>query len=71
MGVRGTPERKHADGGSMNFTDVIKLLGGVAMFLYGMSLMGDSLKRVAGNKLELFFTGFPERRCGASCWAPG
>ena len=37
----------------MNFTDVIKLLGGVAMFLYGMSLMGDSLKRVAGNKLEL------------------
>ena len=53
MGVRGTPERKHADGGSMNFTDVIKLLGGVAMFLYGMSLMGDSLKRVAGNKLEL------------------
>jgi len=53
MGVRGTPKRKHADGGSMNFTDVIKLLGGVAMFLYGMSLMGDSLKRVAGNKLEL------------------
>ncbi len=37
----------------MNFTDIIKLLGGVAMFLYGMSLMGDSLKRVAGNKLEL------------------
>ena len=37
----------------MNITDVIKLLGGVAMFLYGMSLMGDSLKKVAGNKLEL------------------
>ena len=37
----------------MNITDVIKLLGGVAMFLFGMSLMGDSLKRVAGNKLEL------------------
>ena len=29
------------------------LLGGVAMFLYGMSLMGDGLKKVAGNKLEL------------------
>ena len=37
----------------MNITDVIKLLGGVAMFLYGMSLMGTSLKQVAGNKLEL------------------
>ena len=37
----------------MNITDIIKLLGGVAMFLFGMSLMGDSLKKVAGNKLEL------------------
>ena len=36
----------------MNITDVVKLLGGVALFLYGMSLMGDSLKKVAGNKLE-------------------
>ena len=37
----------------MNITDIVKLLGGVAMFLFGMSLMGDSLKKVAGNKLEL------------------
>lgn len=37
----------------MSITDVVMLLGGVAMFLYGMSLMGDSLKKVAGNKLEL------------------
>ena len=37
----------------MDIADVIMLLGGVAMFLYGMSLMGDSLKKVAGNKLEL------------------
>ena len=37
----------------MSLTDVFKLLGGVAMFLFGMSLMGDSLKKVAGNKLEL------------------
>jgi len=32
---------------------VISLLGGVALFLFGMYLMGDSLKRVAGEKLEL------------------
>ena len=37
----------------MNITDVIKLLGGVAMFLFGMSLMGDSLKKVAGSTPEL------------------
>ena len=37
----------------MSITDAVKLLGGVAMFLFGMSLMGDSLKKVAGSKLEL------------------
>lgn len=31
---------------------VLSLLCGVALFLYGMSLMGDGLKKVAGNKLE-------------------
>ena len=37
----------------MTILDFVMLLGGVAMFLYGMSLMGDGLKKVAGNKLEL------------------
>ncbi len=37
----------------MDILDIVMLLGGVAMFLYGMSLMGDGLKKVAGNKLEL------------------
>ncbi len=32
---------------------VLTLLSGVALFLFGMSMMGDGLKRVAGNKLEL------------------
>lgn len=32
---------------------IITLLGGVALFLFGMSLMGDGLKKVAGNKLEV------------------
>ena len=38
----------------MSIMDIVTLLGGVALFLYGMSLMGDGLKKVAGNKLELF-----------------
>ena len=37
----------------MEILDFVMLLGGVALFLYGMSLMGDGLKKVAGNKLEL------------------
>lgn len=37
----------------MDFVDALTLLGGVALFLFGMTLMGDALKLVAGNKLEL------------------
>lgn len=37
----------------MGITTILSLLSGVALFLFGMSLMGDGLKRVAGNKLEL------------------
>lgn len=37
----------------MGLTNVFSLLGGVALFLFGMTLMGDSLKKVAGNKLEV------------------
>lgn len=33
---------------------ILNLLCGVALFLYGMSLMGDGLKSVAGDKLEAF-----------------
>ena len=33
-------------------TMIIKLLGGVALFLFGMNVMGAALKNVAGNKLE-------------------
>ena len=37
----------------MDFSNIITLLGGVAMFLFGMSVMGDSLKKVAGSKMEM------------------
>lgn len=37
----------------MGISEVLSLLGGVALFLFGMSLMGDSLKKVAGSKLEV------------------
>ncbi len=37
----------------MGIADFISLLGGIALFLYGMAVMGDNLKKVAGSKLEL------------------
>ncbi len=40
----------------MSFTDylieIIKLLGGLGLFLYGMDVMGKSLERMAGSKLQ-------------------
>lgn len=36
----------------MNIFTVLSLIGGLALFLYGMDLMGDGLKKLAGGKLE-------------------
>ncbi len=37
----------------MQISEIIDLLCGLAFFLFGMSLMGDGLKKASGNKLEL------------------
>jgi len=39
-------------GGNMTIANAIALLGGLGFFLFGMSLLGEGLKRVAGSKLE-------------------
>lgn len=36
----------------MGIFEILSLIGGLALFLYGMDLMGDSLKKLAGGKLE-------------------
>lgn len=50
----------------MQITDILMLFGGLAMFLYGMNVMGSSLEKCAGNRLKSIlskltsnrFTGF-------------
>ena len=37
---------------NMGIADIISLLGGLAFFLFGMTLLGEGLKRVAGSRLE-------------------
>ena len=37
----------------MTIFDVLNLICGLALFLYGMEVMGDSLKKSAGNRLKL------------------
>ncbi len=36
----------------MDIFDVLALVGGLALFLYGMNLLGDSLEKLSGGKLE-------------------
>ena len=36
----------------MDIFSVIMLLGGLAFFLYGMTIMSNGLKKMAGSKLE-------------------
>lgn len=36
----------------MQLTDVLKLLGGLAMFLFGMNVMGEALEKKAGSRLK-------------------
>ena len=36
----------------MDFTNILALIGGVALFLFGMSVMGDALEKSAGSKLS-------------------
>lgn len=55
----------------MSVSDFISLLGGVALFLFGMSIMGDALKKVAGNQLELVHHGHPQRAGRVCLWRCG
>ena len=36
----------------MDFFGVLTMLGGLALFLYGMETMGKGLSQISGGKLE-------------------
>ena len=36
----------------MTIFDVLNLIGGLCLFLFGMNVMGDGLERRAGNSLK-------------------
>lgn len=37
----------------MDLFDVLTLVGGLSLFLFGMNLMGTALERSAGSRLEM------------------
>ncbi len=46
----------------MSFTMAIELMGGLGLFLYGMSVMSEGLQRVAGEKLRGFLRTLTKNR---------
>lgn len=38
----------------MDLKDIFALVGGLAMFIYGMQQMGDALQKTAGDKMRTF-----------------
>ena len=36
----------------MSVFNVLTMIGGLALFLYGMNLMGDGLSKASGGKME-------------------
>jgi len=46
----------------MDFFSILTLAGGLALFLYGMEVMGDNLKKLAGGKLESMLSKLTSNR---------
>ena len=46
----------------MQLSDVLMLLGGLSLFLYGMSVMGSALEKCAGDRLTAILTRLTSSR---------
>lgn len=46
----------------MGITEVLGLLGGLALFLYGMQMMSDGLEDVAGNRMKMILEKLTSNR---------
>ena len=46
----------------MSFFDVLAMVGGLALFLYGMNTMGDGLAKLSGGKLEKILEKLTSKR---------
>ena len=46
----------------MDFFDVLTLLGGLSLFLFGMNLMGNSLEKCAGSSMKVLLSKLTSRK---------
>ena len=55
----------------MDFFSILSMIGGLALFLYGMHVMGDGLAKVSGGKMEKILeslTSNPLKAVGLGAW---
>lgn len=55
----------------MDFFSVLNMIGGLSLFLYGMSIMGDGLSKMAGGKLEAILETLTKKRIFAVFFGAG
>lgn len=46
----------------MNIENILSLIGGLGLFLYGMTVMGDGIEKAAGDKMRSFLAFFTKNR---------
>ena len=46
-----------------SFYDLLKLLGSLALFLYGMKIMSEGLQKFAGDRLRKILTVMTTKDC--------
>ncbi len=48
----------------MSVFDILSLIGGLCLFLFGMNIMGDALERRAGSKLQALLEKLTSNKIG-------
>ncbi len=52
----------------MDFFSILTMLGGLALFLYGMHVLGEGLSRASGGRMEQILERLTSGKIGrASC----
>ena len=54
-----------------NVKVIFGLIGGLALFLYGMNSMSDALQKAAGEKMKRFWDSYEEPGHGSACRSTG
>mgnify|MGYP000323312779 CR=1 FL=1 len=53
----------------MELKDLLSLLGGLALFLYGMQMMSNGLETAAGNKMKQILEKLTSNRIKSGYWS--